>query len=132
MNSVIAFDRATQSRLEEEHMSSIEPRVAGWSPRPAGGLHDWRRLRHGPNGRARSAYGPAKRCDDTELVTNLVTEPQRRQSPLEAGFAKCLKALGIWWLRGQDLNLRPLGYEPHEAQRLRVGQTGKNRCQSTS
>lgn len=32
MNSVIAFDRATQSRLEEEHMSSIEPRVAGWGP----------------------------------------------------------------------------------------------------
>lgn len=36
---------------------------------------------------------------------------QKRQSPLEAGFAKCLMALGIRWLRGQDLNLRPLGYE---------------------
>ena len=54
------------------------------------------------------------RCDGTELVTTLVTEAQKRRSPLEAGFAKCLSALDILWLRGQDLNLRPLGYEPNE------------------
>jgi hypothetical protein len=31
-----------------------------------------------------------------------------------AGFAKSLSGLNISWLRGQDLNLRPLGYEPNE------------------
>jgi hypothetical protein len=35
-------------------------------------------------------------------------------------------------LRGQDLDLRPLGHEPHEAQRLSRGQTGKSHCYSTS
>ena len=28
--------------------------------------------------------------------------------------SKLLFLLDIWWLRGQDLNLRPLGYEPNE------------------
>jgi hypothetical protein len=29
----------------------------------------------------------ARHCDDTDLVTNLVTEARKRRSPLEAGFA---------------------------------------------
>ena len=57
---------------------------------------------------------PRKFCDDTDLVTSLVTEPRKRRNPLKAGFVKCLMTLVILWLRGQDLNLRPLGYEPNE------------------
>ena len=38
----------------------------------------------------------------------------KRKSPQDGGLRKCLIELDILWLRGQDLNLRPLGYEPNE------------------
>ena len=44
---------------------------------------------------------------------NLVTGP-KRPSQQRGGLRKCLSALSEFWLRGQDLNLRPLGYEPNE------------------
>ena len=53
-------------------------------------------------------------CDDTDLVTNLVTKQNADLLGRRMFSSKLLFLLDISWLRGQDLNLRPLGYEPNE------------------
>ena len=57
---------------------------------------------------------PRKTCDDTDLVTNLDTKQNAALVGRRIFSSKLLFLLDILWLRGQDLNLRPLGYEPNE------------------
>ena len=49
--------------------------------------------------------------DDSDLIPGLIL--RRRISEFE-NPANLLSWRGFLWLRGQDLNLRPSGYEPDE------------------
>ena len=69
--------------------------------------------RHRPNGHDGSRANRAERCDDTGLVTNLVTK-QNADLAVGAQLFEVIVFVREFWLRGQDLNLRPLGYEPNE------------------
>ena len=65
---------------------------------------------HEPNGRLNPGYG----VHGPRVGHSWATDRLRTTKACSRRVSSSLKALGIRWLRGQDLNLRPLGYEPNE------------------
>ena len=75
-----------------------------------GHFAQWPRFRH------RAQRSIRLRADSVASQTASQTTSQRRRNAearIAAGFVMLIST-PISWLRGQDLNLRPLGYEPNE------------------
>ena len=122
-----ASDTPSETEMAQRSVKSMTLGQARQrSPIQPNGQGMFRLLGQHPNGReniptvAHSTQRPTVSrghrvaCDGTDLVTNPVTTrfPTPECKAALTGSAACF--LRIRWLRGLDLNQRPLGYEPNE------------------